>query len=269
MTGQTTLSREERINRLDTLIAEDRILRGSWTGEANGRELACLLAAVSPEAGQARSADACPSSLMPLWLAYLTVWLSDNPSARHWPMVVRRYAALARRWHVLDYKAWRRLEYAVGAEILRAGRPTQADEWSCQAAVDKITALFDRAATGEVITQEAWTEASLAATTAAEAAGEVWELAAWAWEVRRLAETTAARESAAARRLAEAATARESAAEKAEWKVWESAAWALEVRRLAEETAAPESAAADKIADVILDTIESAITARVPPSKAN
>jgi hypothetical protein len=40
------------------MIAEGRIVRQQWT---DGHERACLLAALSPEAGRAGDASACPA----------------------------------------------------------------------------------------------------------------------------------------------------------------------------------------------------------------
>ena len=68
----------DRLDRLDALIAKDRLLRGQWT---DGQGRACLLAALSPEVATASSASRCPAALMPLWFAELTPWLDDEPSA--------------------------------------------------------------------------------------------------------------------------------------------------------------------------------------------
>jgi hypothetical protein len=117
---------QERIERFHKFINEGRIIRGGWLGtDAQGREMACLLAALSPEAGDARRADACPAAVMPGWFANLTPWIDDGGSTAEWPRVVRRYAACAARWSALDEAAWRRVEVAARrASVVEAMRHT-------------------------------------------------------------------------------------------------------------------------------------------------
>jgi hypothetical protein len=104
---------ESRVERLHTLINENRVIRNDWVGtDEQGRETACLLAALSPEVVEHRNASACPADVMPAWLAYLTPWMDDNVSEAEWPRIVRRYAACAARWSSLDEAAWRRVEVA-------------------------------------------------------------------------------------------------------------------------------------------------------------
>jgi hypothetical protein len=75
-----------------------RLIRGAWTGtDSQGRRTACLLAALSPEAGRSKDPGACPASVMPAWLAHLTPWIDDAGSKEAWPGTVRRYAELAGR----------------------------------------------------------------------------------------------------------------------------------------------------------------------------
>ena len=53
--------------------------RGAWTGKLpDGRETACLLAAIFPQAGLQQSSRGCPAALMPQWIADLTPWLDDR-----------------------------------------------------------------------------------------------------------------------------------------------------------------------------------------------
>jgi hypothetical protein len=104
---------EERVPRLQILINEGRIIRDSWAGvDEQGREQACLLAALSPEVVEHGNASACPAELMPVWMAYLTPWIDDKSSEAAWPSAIRRYAACASRWSSLDEAAWRRVEIA-------------------------------------------------------------------------------------------------------------------------------------------------------------
>ena len=55
---------QERVARLDTMIAEDRVIRHEWT---DGRERACLLAALSPEAGKAGNVAEGEDALRVSW----------------------------------------------------------------------------------------------------------------------------------------------------------------------------------------------------------
>jgi hypothetical protein len=115
---------ESRVERLNTFIREDRIIRGEWTGtDEQGRETACLLAALAPEVVEADGEWACPANIMPSWFAYLTPWMDDNASEAEWPRMVRRYATCAARWSVLDNAAWRRIEvFALRTAVVEAMR---------------------------------------------------------------------------------------------------------------------------------------------------
>lgn len=100
-----------RFDRLDRMISEGRVIRGQWT---DGKERACLLVAISPEAGEKQSVSACPVSLIPEWLAHLTPSMDDNGSQEAWPAFIKRYASVVRRASKsLDSPTWRRVEYRV------------------------------------------------------------------------------------------------------------------------------------------------------------
>jgi hypothetical protein len=149
MVDHVGVSMNERLDRLDRMIAEGRVIRHKWTDkDAAGRELACLLVAISPEVGPRGDTRNCPSSVMPLWLAKITPILDDRGSVGAWPGMVRRYASLARRWHVLDEEGWLRAQYGACAAITReamahAKRPDVIDV--CREVAD----LCDRRASGE------------------------------------------------------------------------------------------------------------------------
>jgi hypothetical protein len=203
-------------DRLDRYIAEDRLIRGQWD---DGKNRACLLATLAPECGEALSAAVCPAEIMPAWLAHLTPWLDDAGSAAAWPAMVRRYAALAHRWHVLTPEAWRRLDYAARAICVREAVAHTTDAQAI-AACETAIALCDLAARGETVT----------------AAGS----AAWA------AVWVAAPDAGSARSAAEAAGSAAGSARAAAWVAGSagSAAWAA------------GSAAADRITTAILSAIE-------------
>tara|TARA_R110000868_G_scaffold406061_2_gene686173 strand:- start:1604 stop:2245 length:642 start_codon:yes stop_codon:yes gene_type:complete len=163
--------------RLSAYIAEGRLVRNAWTGTgtgAEGRETACLLAAMSPDVARARDAGACPAEIMPAWLAHLTPWMDDAGSVDAWPAMVRRYASLASRWHVLSPAAWDRLDYRcrliaveeAGRQYDHAAFPTVA------AAVERVRELLVRAVAGGHPSAGDWTAATAEAwaRAAAEAA---------------------------------------------------------------------------------------------------
>jgi hypothetical protein len=120
---------EERVVRLQALINEGRIVRDSWAGvDEQGRETACLLAALSPEVVEHGNASACPAELMPAWFARLTPWIDDKSSVAAWPSAIRRYAACAARWSSLDEAAWRRVEVATRRVAVVEAMKTTEDE---------------------------------------------------------------------------------------------------------------------------------------------
>ena len=229
---------ENPIERLRNHIKNNTLVRDTWMGiDADGRETACLLAALSPECGAARDVSACPADLMPAWLAQLTPWIDDSGTLKHWPTVVRRYADLAARWRVLDAETWKRLDFAVRAICVREATEVISEETDGTATEVRkacvcVVALCDRAAVGDYPTEQEWKTAAAAAEAAAAAAAEA----------------------AAAEAAAAAAEAAEAAAEAAARAAAEAAA------RAAAEAEA-EAEAADRIIDQVLNVIENAIVA--------
>jgi hypothetical protein len=126
-----------RIDRLDAMLRENRLIRGAWT---ESHERVCLLAALSPEAGDAQSASACPSEVMPRWMAHLTPWIDDQPSDEAWPQIITRYALLARRWNMLDTEAWERVRRDALTVIVKESRNHVALE--CRAALRAIDGVL-------------------------------------------------------------------------------------------------------------------------------
>jgi len=194
---------------LETLkqyIEEDRLIRNNWFGtDEQGRQTACLYAAL---VGNDRPPE-CPSSVMPRWLAYLTPWIDDAGSAEKWPAMVRRYADLAGRWHVLTEEQWHRAEYKFRKECVLESMKHTTNE-VVLAACRTVIALLDREIAGDSPTKDEWTVAA-AAAWAAEAAAQrraraAAEAAAWAAEAAARAEaawTAWAAWAAAADRLTE------------------------------------------------------------------
>ena len=211
---------QERLNRLDAFIAEDRIIRGKWTdgGGGAGQERACLLATLSPETGEQETASVCPASVMPKWLAALTPGMDDNGSLSEWPAFIRRYASLARRWSKLTPEVWHRLDFEVRAIIVREAASHTRNE-AMLAACGAVVDLCSRVVLGQEPQPKEWAAARAAA--------------AWA---------------AAPRAAARAAVA--DAAEAAAW----AAAWAAAPRA----AAADARAAWDRMNTAVLDAIERA-----------
>jgi hypothetical protein len=252
---------EDRVERLNTMIREDRITRNVWSKvDEQGREVACLLAALSPEAGDARLADACPASVMPVWFAHLTPWIDDKGSTAEWPRTVRRYAACAARWSVLDEAAWRRVEVAARRASVVEAMGHTTDERVLDACRGVLVWLDDdmpessRAAAMEAA---GWAgeaaEAAQAAAEAAEAAWAAWAAAA-AWAALDAAETaTAAWAWAAAAWAWSEAGAAQAAAESAQAGAEAAVA---ESARTAGWAAAGAAVAADRITDAVLTALE-------------
>jgi hypothetical protein len=153
---------QDRFDRLDLAVANNAVARGTWT--------ACLLSQLAPECESAESWTACPSEVMPPWLAALTPWMADSASPGAWPNVVRRYAALSRRWHVLTPDSWRRLMHTANAiSVWEAMRQTEDDR--ALAACRTVRSLCERAAIGDDLpTVTEWQTAARAARAAGRAA---------------------------------------------------------------------------------------------------
>ena len=215
---------------LQKMITERRITRKQWTGtDAQGRETACLLAALHPPCGTEESTSVCPASLMPQWMAALTVWIDDAPSESHWWSVVERYGALAQRFSELDEARWDRAFYRIGAAILRIAMPETDDEWGCREAVAGMIACYESAVETGEIDAAARAKWAARAARAVEAVETKWaEWAEWAARAARAAGVADRAECAA----------RAAGATSAEW-----------------------AERADRICDAVLDAIEQELTA--------
>jgi hypothetical protein len=73
---------------------------------------------MSEEVAEVRAADACPSEIMPTWLAQLVPHIDDCGSDDAWDPMVRRFASLAGRWTALGEPAWQRVRVAFTVTIL-------------------------------------------------------------------------------------------------------------------------------------------------------
>lgn len=179
-----TETMQSRCTRLDLYIAQGRLIRDKWRDtDARGRELACLLVALVPEVMDEDHGDPdrCPADVMPTWLAHMTPNLDDAVSDAAWPNVIRRYAALAHRWHVLDPAGWRRAEYRVREACVReAMQHTQRAE--TLAVCEAVAQLCARVVAGDEPSETAWAQAkddaSSASLSAKDDAGSAAEWAA-------------------------------------------------------------------------------------------
>lgn len=170
-----------RFERLDKYIADGSLLRGAWwEGERrrDGYDRACLLLAIAPECGK-RDEDgdasgdpaACPSWLLPEWLARLTPWLDDTGSDEAWPEHVRRYSRAVRLVPSLGPDAQRRLLFAVCASIVRSVLEFAG---STKDVCERVLALLERAAAGEAVSDGEWETAHGDARAEAAAAAARW-----------------------------------------------------------------------------------------------
>ena len=232
---------EQRIENLNRHIEGGTLVRNSW---GDGRDRACLLAAMSPECAESESAMDCPASVMPKWLAELTPWMDDDGSEEAWPHMVRRYAALAARWHVLSDGQWSRLEFVAKKIAVESCR--EHNEGACA----PVIALLDRAIAGDIPRDEEWSAARSAAWSAADPAARS---AAW----------SAVSDAAADAASAAADAAASDAAWAAAWSAARDAAAELAARDDADAADAAD-AAPDRITTSILDAIEFEIEKQEP-----
>ncbi len=150
----------ERFDRLDCFIAEDRLVRKTW---GDGQERACLLLALAPEVGAEGAVARCPAYLIPAWLAYLTPDLDDCGTEAAWPAMVRRYAAVVRRGaETLDDAGWRRVLARTMIVVLAEAAPHD-PSGSCA----RVEALWSRVLDGDEPREEEWAAAGAAAGAAA------------------------------------------------------------------------------------------------------
>lgn len=158
------LTLKERFARLNQMIEKGDLLRSQWT---DGKERACLLAALSPEAGERQSATACPANVLPAWFAQLTPSMDDNGSLDEWPAFVKRYADVVRRAaESLDADGWRRTEYRVRALAVSEAMKHTTYEPTL-AACSVVVNLCQKVAEGEEISEEERSAAWSAARSAA------------------------------------------------------------------------------------------------------
>jgi hypothetical protein len=207
-------------------LRDGRLVQNTWTREDQGPHVACLLGA----AGNYQSTQDCPATLMPRWLAECTVTLYDGlPQEDANGDLVRRYADMMRRWHVLTPDRWDNVHRAFlvrcidqAVESVPAFAKTQsywpAVSAACEQSKTAITSKREGAAKSAALSAESAASAALSAESAAWSAAESAKSAASAAKSAASAAWRAARSAASAARSAawSAALSAASAARSAE-----------------------------------------------------
>jgi hypothetical protein len=205
----------ESLDRLDQYAAEGRIIRRGWTGtDDQGRETACLLAALDPE--RIDGASKCPSEWMPKWLAHLTPFMDNETSDEAWPLVVTRYRRVLRHIHLLTPEGSDRAMWLTIDAALAIAQPHDT-----AGVIAPVRALIARQIAGDIPSSDEWASARASARAAARAAAE----GAWAAEASARAAWASARAAAWASAWA-AAWAAEGAAAWAAKAAGGASAWA-------------------------------------------
>ena len=231
-------------DRFDQMRAEGRLLRGQWTGtDAEGRETACWLAALSAQVATAKVPSACPAEDLPQWLAHLVPVLDDRISLGGWGDRAQRFGAALHLTVGWSPQQWRRREARVMLTILTEARShVAADYGHALAAIDGVIVLWPRVAAGDEPGSAEWAKAT------AEADAAVAKAAA-----RAVASPSrAAASSWAAVRAAQRAVAW-AAADAAEWAA---GAAARAVEAFSSAAAAARAAAWDRICDGVIAALE-------------
>jgi hypothetical protein len=110
--------------RILTHLREGRLVQGTWHDALNdGRELACLLGAIAPHIDDISK---CPASVMPAWLAILTVPMFDGQATDVALAWAGRFGAQMAQWHRLDSVAWDRVRAAFCAACVADARRSAA-----------------------------------------------------------------------------------------------------------------------------------------------
>ena len=196
--------------RFEAMRVGGRLLRGDWVGtDAEGRGMACWLAAMSAPVAAAESADACPAEDLPQWLAHLIPILDDEVSIVGWADRARRLGAALYLTIGWPAQHWRHAEARVILAILGEARSHAQDCGEVQSAIDAVAALWQRVADGDEPAADEWSAAELAAELAADAAEWAAE---WAAERASKAAIAAIAASRAADAAIEAAAAAREAA---------------------------------------------------------
>jgi hypothetical protein len=129
--------------RILTHLREGRLVQGTWHDALNdGRELACLLGAIAPHIDDISK---CPASVMPAWLAILTVPMFDGQATDVALAWAGRFGAQMAQWHRLDSVAWDRVRAAFCAACVADARRSAAAAYTAVYAAYASAYAADRA----------------------------------------------------------------------------------------------------------------------------
>jgi|688.fasta_scaffold01555_26 hypothetical protein len=162
----TDIDNIEASERILAHLHEGRLSQRMWHRKQDGRELACVLGAISPKISA--STD-CPASVMPHWLSRLVVPMFDyqtEDAAMTW---AGRFGQQMAQWHRLDSAAWDRVRAAFCRECVADAKQSAAA--SSAAAAAWAAAVYWAARTADyAATDYADAAAAAAAAAAADAA---------------------------------------------------------------------------------------------------
>ena len=138
------------MDKIDPQLITDRLEAGTISRKiwGDGHEIACLLAAIHPPCAEETSFSVCPASLMPQWMAEMTLWFGYGPGDEHYEAIARRYAALAGRWWVLDDSAWKILEYKFRKITVIEYQSIEVIHPKARASMEKVIMLLNRSISG-------------------------------------------------------------------------------------------------------------------------
>jgi hypothetical protein len=157
----TDIDNVQASQRILAHLHEGRLVQEAWHLEdEHGRELACILGAIAPGIDDSRK---CLSTVMPLWLAALTVPMFDGQSKADALAWAGRFGKQMARWHRLDDAAWDRVRDAFCATCV-------ADAEQSAAALRPASAAWAANAARAAAAWAAWAAADAAARAAAAAA---------------------------------------------------------------------------------------------------
>ncbi len=139
----TDITNIEASQRILAHLHEGRLVQNEWHSVAEkGRDFACILGAIAPNIV---SHTDCPASVMPRWMAPLTVSLFDGQAKDAAMTWAARFGTQMARWHVLDSVAWDRVRDAFCAACV-ADAWQSAEAYAYAAAADAAAAAARAAA---------------------------------------------------------------------------------------------------------------------------
>jgi len=199
----TTTDLAAAVRRLDAAIAAGDVIRGEWTRTEDGRERACLLAALAPVCGVERTSSACPAEVLPPWLAECVPWIDDAGTEGVWPEMIQTFADLLRDSAGAPAELWPRLNLH-WRRVAIAETMAHTANLTVLGVCAEVAALLDAELAGEQIDSEAWADAGMAACEARRPA--TWAEAAAARSASCAAAAAAARAASCAAASATSAT---------------------------------------------------------------